>query len=167
MGDELPVRSTPGVSADLIRAYRETHFRVAASVPGSALLPGELFLEAGFVLQVGQPSAALQALHRAAGVKCSAFITACNPFSQALTPKQNQERMNVLRAELGRQSLTYLNGEGVHPNGQWPGEASVLVLGISREAAQRMGEHWEQNAIVWCGEDAVPELLVREPRSAG
>jgi hypothetical protein len=41
-----------------------------------------------------------------------------------------------------------------------PGEASVLVLGMSRNEAERVGRAFGQLAIVWSGETAVPELVV-------
>jgi hypothetical protein len=33
-------------------------------------------------------------------------------------------------------------------------------LGISRQQAMDLGDRLEQNAIVWCGPDAVPELVL-------
>jgi hypothetical protein len=51
-------------------------------------------------------------------------------------------------------------GIGVHPTGEWRGEPSYLVPGLSREAAEELGRQFEQNALIWSGADAVPELLL-------
>jgi hypothetical protein len=49
---------------------------------------------------------------------------------------------------------------GQHPSNKWPGEEIFLVLGLYFEAAKALGERFGQNAIVWCGIDAVPQLIV-------
>ena len=41
-----------------------------------------------------------------------------------------------------------------------PAEPSVLVLGLSLEAAKVMGRQYEQDAIVWISTKAVPELVL-------
>jgi hypothetical protein len=51
-------------------------------------------------------------------------------------------------------------GIGVHPTGEWRGEPSYLVPGLSRAAAEELGSRFEQNALIWSGADAVPELLL-------
>ncbi|MBV8250682.1 MAG: DUF3293 domain-containing protein, partial [Comamonas sp.] len=45
------------------------------------------------------------------------------------------------------------------PQGLWPGEASVLIWGMDAPTARAWGEEWQQNAVLWCGADAVPRLL--------
>ncbi|RFO94733.1 DUF3293 domain-containing protein [Rhodoferax lacus] len=134
------------LSPETIAAYRETHFHVLSEQP--------------FVLQIGIASDALTALQKARHVECSAFITACNPFSQALDESTNAARQAALAQELKQRGLFYLVGLGQHPSNQWPGEASFLVLGLSREAAKVLGARFEQNAVVWCGVDGVPELVM-------
>jgi hypothetical protein len=53
-----------------------------------------------------------------------------------------------------------LDGFGQDPAGQWDGEDSFLVLGISLEAAKKLGSQFEQNAIVWADSNAVPKLFL-------
>jgi Protein of unknown function (DUF3293) len=48
---------------------------------------------------------------------------------------------------------------GQHPSSTWPGEMSVLVLGIDLEAAKSLSRHYEQHAFVWAAGDGVPELV--------
>jgi hypothetical protein len=68
-------------------------------------------------------------------------------------------RQEALAAELRRRSLAFLPGAGRHPSNDWPPEPSFLVLGLALEASKNLGRHYEQNAIVWAGADAVPRLI--------
>ena len=94
--------------------------------------------------------------HNALG---AAFITAWNPFSEQLSLLKNEERQNALKAELKRRGLKFIDGIGQHPSNNWPGEPSVLVLGLSKEAAKSLAGHNEQHAFVWAASDAIPELV--------
>lgn len=134
------------ISAELIQAYRETEFRVAAPEP--------------FTLSVGQASQALQSLYKLHKSDSAAYVTAWNPYSEETGPEQNNAAQARLEAELKLRALAYIPGVGQHPSQQWPGEPSVLVLGLSLEAAKVLGKDYGQNAIVWCGPDAVPELTL-------
>lgn len=51
-------------------------------------------------------------------------------------------------------------GFGVAEDGSAPGEESVLALNVSLDEAREIGNHYKQNAIVWIGEDAVPQLIL-------
>jgi hypothetical protein len=135
-----------GLDLVLVTAYRETEYRVTEG--------------ASFVLKVDEPCPALIGLYRAQNVSCAAFITACNPFSRELTDAENAVRQTDLAAELKRRGLSYLEGVGQHPSGGWPGEPSFLALGLALEAAKSLGKDYEQNAIIWCGADAVPNLVL-------
>jgi len=133
---------------DLIQAYKETHYTVQDAEP--------------FVLRIGEASDAVLACHKLHRVECSAFITAWNPFSQQLTAQENEDRQQALIAEIKGRSLSFLPGVGQHPSNNWPGEESVLVLGLSLEAAKTLGRRLEQNAVVCTGRDGVPQLVMDE-----
>ena len=130
----------------LIQAFLETDYRVDAP--------------AAMTLRVGVANPLLADLHKARRVESSAFITACNPFSQAFDAASNVERQEALARELRQQGLAFIGGIGQHPSNNWPGEPSFLVLGLSLEAAKALGTRHEQNAIIWCGADAVPTLVL-------
>ena len=130
----------------LIKAYQETEYRVTQ---GHSL-----------ALRVDAPCPELASLYKAKGVSCAAFITACNPFSNLLGDEENAKRQASLAAELKRRGLCFFAGVGQHPSGNWPGEPSFLVLGLALEAAKSLGKAHEQNAVVWCGADAVPKLVL-------
>lgn len=109
---------------------------------------------------MGVRNEALAALHTAAGATQSAVVTACNPFSQRLPDDVNVGRQAMLAAWLRDSGLALIEGAGEAPDGSWPREPSYLVLGVSREAAREIGLRFEQNAVIWSGERAVPELLL-------
>jgi len=134
------------LDAALVQAYRETAYQVQGPAP--------------FTLQVGQASAALAAAHHQHGVDCSAFITACNPFSRRLDDAANADRHAALGRELRQRGLPSQEGLGRHPSGDWPGETSHLVLGLARDEACALGRALEQNAILWAAADAVPQLIL-------
>lgn len=134
-------------SSELIAAYAATHFRVTG-VPDP------------FVLQVGQRSAALEALHEAYSVGSSAFLTAWNPRSQPHSDNENRAAQAEMESALTVAGYVLLKGVGEDPSGRWPGEESVLALGIGCAEAEDIGRRYGQNAIVWAGTDAVPELVL-------
>jgi hypothetical protein len=63
-----------------------------------------------------------------------------------------------LKEILTKQGLTFLDGIGLHPSNHWPGEASLLVLGLDFEAAKSLARHYGQHAFLWAGDNGVPEL---------
>ena len=133
------------ITQSSIQAYLETNYHVHGVSP--------------LTLRIGVVSQSVAALHKLHGVQSSVYVTACNPFSQAFDESANAARQAALAQELQQRSLTYIEGIGQHPTNEWR-ELSFLVLGLSREAAKALGNRHEQNAIVWCGLDAVPELVL-------
>ena len=134
------------IPRETIQAYLETHYQIAGDTPAT--------------LQAGQANPALAGLHAAHGVSSSAFITACNPYSEDVGAHANAERQAELARELERLGLAYIEGVGKHPSNSWPGEPSFLVLGATLDVARTLGQKHGQNAIVWCGADAVPQLIL-------
>lgn len=135
--------------AALIAAYLATDYVVAASPP--------------FVLRVGRHSAELDRLMHLQGVDCAAFVTAWNPGSVRVPEDQNLATQERLERELRAAGYTLIPGEGRDPAGHWPGEPSVLVLGLSRSRAVDIGRVYRQHAVVWvrCG-TAVELVLVAD-----
>ncbi len=134
------------IEAETLRAYRLTHYRVEASPP--------------LTLRVGRLSPALLALHRQAGVSCSAFITAFNPYGRCLPPADNLRRQQALAALLEARGLACIHGRGEDPDQRWDGEDSLLVLGLDRFHSAILGHCFEQNAVVWNDEDGLAHLLL-------
>lgn len=136
----------PEISATLITAYHETDYCV--------------FGESPFILLIGIASEPLAKLYQQRGIDCAAFVTACNPHSRVVGDAANATRQAELARELKRRGLDYLDGAGSHPDGEWPAEFSFLVLSLPLEEAKALGAQFEQNAVVWCGADAVPQLVL-------
>lgn len=134
------------LQANLVQAYQETDYHVFTDPP--------------FKLNVGQASDELKRLHQAHSVVCSAYLTAWNPEGMWAGAEQNSAKQAALMNALDKRGKPFLPGLGRHPSGQWSGEASVLALGVSEEEARELGSLFRQNAVVWCGEDAIPRLLL-------
>lgn len=133
------------IDPSLIASYQSANYHVYAPEP--------------FTLNIGVASEPLKSLYLSARIKSAGFITAYNPHSQALTEEENKLRSVKLITEIQQRSLKFISGVGQCPESEWPGEESVLVLGISLEAAKALGKLHGQNAIVWCDADAKPELI--------
>ena len=138
--------SASAIDQRTIQAYLETEYRVRG--------------ESGLTLRVGQANAALLAAHDRHRADCSAFLTACNPYSEPFDEAANAARQADLSDELLRRHLAFLPGIGLHPSNGWPGEDSFLVFGLMLEAAKALGTQFKQNGFVWCGADAVPQLIL-------
>lgn len=135
------------VTPTLIAAYRATLYCVNGVSPP-------------FLLRIDEPSADLDACQRAAGVECSAFLTAWNPASQLQSPADNAVAQARLEASLRTSGYRLIEGLGLDPTGQWEGEESFLVLGMPRAAACEVGLEFGQNGCVWADRDAVPRLVL-------
>ncbi|TXI89008.1 MAG: DUF3293 domain-containing protein [Cupriavidus sp.] len=138
--------SDSAIPQDLVQAYLETHYQVQGSAP--------------MVLRVGEVNLALAALHAAAGVDCSAFITAWNPLSVQQEPARNLALQQSLEHVLQQRGWRWINGVGQHPVNSRPGEESFLMLGVALDDARALGVQFGQNAIVWSGADALPQLIL-------
>ncbi|WP_213539526.1 DUF3293 domain-containing protein [Nitrosospira sp. NRS527] len=143
------------ITGDLVAAYRSAHYRVDQQVDHRTG-PGAI------ILRVDQYSEPLSQLFSASGHRCTAFITACNPFGQIQSPETNREAcahlFGKLRSLVGPGRI--IEGEGFDPSGKWPAEKSFIALGLDLEASCALGKEFGQNAIVWAGADAVPRLIL-------
>lgn len=135
---------------EVIASYRAAHYCIE---PAGA---------SAVILRIGERSAGLAALYGELGVDSCAFLTASNPLGVALRDADNAVAMTALCVDVHALGLALLPGvsRDGDPASSWPGEESVAVLGISRDAARELGHRYQQNAIVWAGSDAVPELIL-------
>ena len=140
------VLSDTHIATYLLESYRLTDYKVHGPVP--------------FSLKTGQPSGSLLQLYKQHRCDCAAFITACNPYSRKLAPAVNAQRQLDLMADLTSRSLIIVEGLGIGQDPDWPGEANCLIFGLALEASRVLGHKFQQNAIVWCGPDAKPELVL-------
>ena len=135
------------LAPELIEAYQATHYRV--DDPAGS-----------FVLRIGVYSPDLVSCHARYDVEHSVYITAWNPFSRQCSSAENAEAETKLNQTVEAMGLVWIPGFGTNPDGEWPGEASLLVLGLDGDGGQRLAHQFSQNAVVGIGLDAIPKLLV-------
>jgi hypothetical protein len=113
-----------------------------------------------FILKVGQYSHDLNWLYESTNTKSAAFITAYNPYSQELNKEENISRNRALESQIETLNLKYFHGVGKDPEDDWDGELSFLILNLDQDSASVIGNQFEQNAIVWCSDNAIPQLIL-------
>lgn len=129
----------------LLQAYQAAHYHVHGC---------------DWFLQLGQVQPALSTFYQRHAVQCATYLTACNPLGELLPDHLNARRMEQLRQALQRAGWSWMEGHGHDPQGHWPGEDSVLVWGMSETTARAWGQQWNQNAVLHCGADMVPRLVL-------
>lgn len=106
-------------------------------------------LQGDIVLRVDQVHPALDSILDGYSAGAWAFITACNPFSNPLSDRENQERMLDLERHIRSGGWRFMPGYGKGDDGQWPAEPSMLVVDISPDDAVDVARKYGQNAIVY------------------
>jgi hypothetical protein len=131
--------------SQLVDAYRRTRFRVDDA-------------DGRFILTVGVYSEELALCHQRNQVDSSAFITAWNPGSQICSVEENETaQMAMVNLVIGL-GYKWISGVGANPDEHWPGEPSILILGIKESEALGLASRFGQNAIIVNGASAIPEL---------
>ena len=134
------------IDKKLLESYESANYHIDASP--------------GFILKIGQYSPELHSIYEASHKKKAAFITAYNPASVELSNEENKERNQQLEEKIQALHLDYIHGEGKCDENEWSGEESFLIFGINQKEAIELGKEFGQNAIIWIGEKAIPELLL-------
>lgn len=136
-------QTNTAISETLITAYHATNYHV--------------YTEPSFTLKVDQKSEQLLDLFHQKNCNSAAFITAHNPFSKTVSEVENNQRNEQLLKVI--QQYETINGKGLSEDEQH-GEDSFLVLGLGPKESIEIGNQFEQNAIVWVGENAIPKLVL-------
>ena len=134
------------LSQELIAAYSSTNFEVHA--------------ETRIVLKVGEFNQNLKLIFSQLNHSTACFITAYNPESIELSVHENQSAQQELYDDLVSLDCTIFNGFGSDPDGNWEGEPSYFASGIAFIDAKNLGKKYRQNAIVWCDQKCIPELVL-------
>lgn len=134
------------INLDLLQSYKSADYHVDTSP--------------SFILKIGMHSPELDSIYKTSHKHTAAFITAFNPYSQELSAQENKDRNHKLEELIQSLGFDYIHGEGKCGDGDWDGEKSFLIFGISEEQASEIGKEFEQNAIVWCDKDTIPQLLL-------
>ena len=138
-------RPPPPLPDTLEAAYRATEYRVDEAP--------------GLIIRIGEHQAACDALLDRHHVTRALLLSACNPYSEPGSEAGNQLRHALLAAELGNAGLRSLPAEGLDPSGQWPPEASLLVLGATPAQEDALLRDYEQHAAVVFQRGRVAELV--------
>ena len=138
---------TTQIHPDTVRAFLATGYRIGH---GSQ----------DIVLHIDQHSERLARLFADSGVSCGAFLTAFNPRSTIQPNEINDQAHAQLAAKLQELGLQAIEGSGSEEGTEWPAEKSYFALGLTLEPAKAIGTHFDQDAIVWVGPDAVPQLIL-------
>jgi hypothetical protein len=135
------------IHPEKVRAYLATSYRLGHTSDD-------------IVLSIGEHSERLAALFASSGVDCGAFLTAFNPRG-TVQPDAFNECAHVELADLLRlHGTAAIEGSGSEEGTDWPAEKSWFALGLELEPSKAIGRHFDQDAIVWVGPDAVPQLIL-------
>ena len=133
-------------SASLEAAFRATTYRVNV---------GSRFHD----LRIGEFNPAFDVFLRTQGVSCWGVLTACNPQAARLSNAENQRRQALLIAQLEEAGWRFFAACNLQDAGDWPAEASCLVLQVSEEVLRTLAAEFSQLAVV-CGDTgSAPRLL--------
>jgi hypothetical protein len=135
------------IAPDKLRAYRATQYCIGAG-------------DDAVVLRIGERSSSAATLFAASGVNCGAFITAYNPRGTLQPEAANAAAHARLLERLLGLGITTIEGAGGEPGSDWTPERSVMALGLDLDAARAVGCEFDQDAIVWLGADAIPQLVL-------
>ena len=119
-----------------------------------------VFTEPELVLRIGEPSSRLDRLMEQAKAQTAAFISAANPGGQQRAGIKNEFATAALHELVDASGYPGYAGEGRDPDGRWPAEPSLLVLGIYLDNARKLGSLFGQNAIVFIEKGRAPQLVV-------
>lgn len=89
-------------------------------------------------------------------------VTSDNPFSQVLSPEENDRRRSDLRSVLAARHVEYREARGHDPHGEWPDELGVALVNATRESARALALSFEQFAFYEVTSEGV---VVRESAS--
>jgi len=135
------------IHPDKVRAYLASDYRLGHT-------PQDL------VLTIGQHSSRLAALFASGSVNCGAFLTAYNPRGTIQSDAANDLAHAQLAGKIQEFGLKAIEGSGSEEGTEWPSEKSYFALGLALEPSKAIGAHFDQDAIVWVGPDAIPQLIM-------
>jgi hypothetical protein len=139
------------IDPELLAAYVETTYWVSSQPQPIGI-------------RIGQKSADLARMLAARQVLRWAFVTAWNPRSKQYPHWYNIGRERAFLQEVCRRGWQWLPGLAAGDGSDWPAEPGLLLLGISRTQARRLGHRFRQNAVVVGERGGVAKLVWCELR---
>jgi hypothetical protein len=132
---------------ETVRVYLATDYRLGHT-------------DQDIVLNIGKRSERLAAFFAASGVDCGAFLTAHNPRGTIQSDAANELAHAELAVKIQEFGLKAIEGSGREEGTGWPAEKSCFAVSLALEQSKAIGTHFDQDAIVWVGPDAVPQLIL-------
>ena len=133
------------ISDELLNAYIETNYFI-----NNIEMP----------LKINKYSDFLNKIYNKYSVNSCAYITAYNPYSKQVDEYENIKNNQSLKLLLERNNYKYMEGCGCHPSNKWEKENSFLIIGIDYNNACVIGKKYNQNAILYCNKECVPNLIL-------
>lgn len=135
------------VDKDRIEAYLATSYRLGHN-------------DQDIVFNIGRFSQPLADLLLSHQVVSGVFLSAFNPRGAIRSHDLNMRAHEKLSKDLMSLGHYCIEGSGNQDDPYWPAEWSFFVLGLDRKKGEALGEIFEQDAIVWVEQDAIPQLIL-------
>ncbi len=135
------------IANNLIASYRGTNYQIGVSSDA-------------IFLRIDQYSESLAKLLATSQQSCAVIISAYNPYSQLVSDEENLAAHESLRNCLSHHSCPMIESLNIDPANIWLAEKSFFVPGLDLNTAQSLGQQFNQNAMVWIGNDAIPRLIL-------
>ncbi len=133
------------ISEELINAYMETNYFIdKISIP----------------LKINKYNSFLQNIYDNNNINTCAYITAYNPYSKRVNIDKNIKNNESLKSLLDEKNYKYIEGFGSHPSNEWEKEYSFFIINIDYNSACDIGRKYNQNAILWCNDNCIPQLIL-------
>lgn len=134
------------ITTTLLEAYKATCYEI---------------IQPKIAIFIGQENETLQIFLKENEFINWCFITAWNPYSNALSLEENSALNESLRLDL--KDYKILEAQGKDTIGNWPPEPSFFVANISEDQAIALGKKYQQNAIVYGTINETARLITLVP----
>lgn len=115
--------------------------------------------EACFNLRIGITTPAFDTYLRRQNIVCWGIVSAYNPGASLCSEGENALRQQALQMRVQALGWTALSGVNIADAGDWPSEASSVLLGVDEAEVCALGRAFHQIAVV-CGEvGSAPRLV--------
>ncbi len=134
------------IPRSIVKAFQHAHYKVFA--------PGD-----HFTAHLGEYCDAMARLMAHHGRNTVSILTAFNPDAKTGDPQENQRAQQSLLEEIRKLDAPCVPGQNQAADGDGPSEPTWIVLGLSRDQAQRLARQFRQLAFVFADDCAKPRLV--------
>ncbi len=112
----------------------------------------------GFSLRIGQPHPDFDRWLSEQGYLTYLLLTAHNPASRLLSPKENKHRQQALLQTVSQEGMAHVTASGSDPHGTWPREDGLCLLDVPTSASYALARAYGQHAVVEGETNGTPRL---------